>query len=175
MASEPQYTGHRRFLADLQEAVDQIVIGQWEGDKAWDYLVEANNDGSISVKATANQTVFLDTVYHSLVFAREESGRMALKDDPDASIRGEFDEFHVAGTFQQIGEEMERNYLAIHKACEIVAAKHGVPFVDTPPAIRKGGVRIAEDSMLAKLSDAALLTEIERRGLSLNPHNNREI
>lgn len=43
--------GNSRFLTDLQAAVDSIVVGQWDGDKAWDYLVEANEDGSVSVKA----------------------------------------------------------------------------------------------------------------------------
>lgn len=164
MASEAQDTGHCRFLADLQAAVDGIVIGQWEGDKAWDYLVEENNDGSISVKATANQTVFLDTVYHSVVFEKKE-GRLMIDGDPDTSIRAEFDDFHVVGTFQQIGEEIERNYLAIHEALAMVAERNGVLFSEVAPIIRKGGVRVAEEAMLAKIPDAVLLAEIERRGL----------
>ncbi len=164
MASEAQDTGHGRFLADLQAAVDGIVIGQWEDDKAWDYLVEAKDDGSISIKATANQTIFMDTVYHSVVFEKKD-GRLMLEGDPDASIRAEFDEFHVVGTFQQIGAEIERNYRTIHEAFATVAERHGILFSEALPIIRKGGVRVAEEAMLAKLSDAALMAEIERRGL----------
>lgn len=164
MASEVQHVDPPQFLADLQTAVDEIVIGQWPGDKAWDYLVEATGDGSLSIKATANQTIFMDTVYHTVAFTQDD-GRLALEGDPDTSIRAEFDEFHVVGTFQQIGAEIERNYRAIHEALATVAKRHGVRFSEAPLIVRKGGVRVAEEAMLAKIPDAVLLAEIERRGL----------
>ncbi len=56
-----------RLLSDLQAAVDDIVVGQWQGDKAWDYTVNAEKDGSIAVKAAANQTIFMDTVYPGII------------------------------------------------------------------------------------------------------------
>lgn len=164
MASEALQGNPTGFLTDLQAAVDDIVVGQWPGDNAWDYAVEVADDGSISIKATANQTIFLDTVYHSVAFARND-GRLILEGDPDASIRAEFDEFHVVGTFQQIGAEIEQNYLAIHEAVSKVAKLHGIRFSEVPPIIRKGGVRVAEEAMMAKISDAVLLAEVERRGL----------
>ena len=164
MASKVQHVDPPQFLTDLQAAVDDIVVGQWPGDKAWDYAVEAGEDGSISIKATANQTIFMDTVYHSVTFAQDD-GRLTLEGDPDASIRAEFDEFHVVGTFQQIGAEIERNYLAIQETLATVAKRHGILFSEAPPIIRKGGVRVAEETMLAKIPDAVLLAEIERRGL----------
>jgi nucleotide-binding universal stress UspA family protein len=164
MASEAQHVDRPWFLTDLQAAVDEIVVGQWPGDKAWDYAIEVKADGSISIKATANQTIFMDTVYHSVAFVQDE-GCLTLEGDPDTSIRAEFDEFHVVGTFQQIGAEIERNYRAIHETLATVAKRHGLPFSEGPLIIRKGGVRVAEEAMLAKISDAVLLAEIERRGL----------
>lgn len=155
-----------RFLSDLQAAVDTIVIGQWDGDKAWDYVVEANKDGSVSVRATANQTIFMDTVYHSVVYGQDQDGHLALIGDPSASIRAEFDEFHVVGTFQQIGEEIERNYLAVHKALAAVADRHGIQICDELPRVHGNGVRVAEEAMISKFSDEVLLAEVNRRGLS---------
>lgn len=59
----------------------------------------------------------------------------------------------------------ERNYRAIHEALSKVVKRHGIRFSEGPPIIRKGGVRVAEEAMMAKISDAVLLTEVERRGL----------
>jgi len=59
----------------------------------------------------------------------------------------------------------ERNRGAIHETLASVAKRHGVHFSEVPPVIRKGGVGVAEEAMLAKIPDAALLTEIERRDL----------
>lgn len=69
-------------LVTISQPAPTVSGADWDGhyrdrDKTRDDRVDAPNDSSISVRALANQTIFMDWIYRSVVFAQDD-GRLTL-------------------------------------------------------------------------------------------------